>query len=448
MEIIIVGLSHKTAPVEIREKLSVPKTMMGAYLRHLLSLPGVQEGTIISTCNRVEVISVINQRSGEQELINFLAHLAQLPIGELDRYLYKLRNGEAIKHLFRVACSLDSMIIGEPQILGQVKEAYRFAVENKGAKLILNKLFHRAFFIAKRVRSETKIAHQAVSVSYAAVELAKKIMGDLKEKKALLIGAGEMSELAAKNLLSQGIKEILVTNRTYARAEELAAELRGRAIPFAEFPTQLKEVDIVISSTGSSHYIVHKEQVQGVIRSRRSRPMFFIDIAVPRDIDPQINEIDNVYLYDIDDLQNIVEANKEERKKEIEKAENIIQQGEERFQNWLRSLDVVPTILDLRQHLEKIRQGEFNKALSLWPDVSEEERQIIDLLTQSIINKIIHYPIAFLKTHNNKEQGKFYIDLVRRIFGLEKEENGQSFTKDTPPGHERESLSLKSGQDY
>lgn len=444
MEIVLVGLSHKTAPVEIREKLSVSKGLLSDFLKHLVSLPGVQEGTIISTCNRVEVISVINQEAGEQELINFLAKLAQLPVAELNRYLYKLKNVEAIKHLFRVASSLDSMIIGEPQILGQVKEAYRLAVENKVAKLILNKLFHRAFFVAKRVRTETKIANQAVSVSYAAIELARKIMGELNDKKALLIGAGEMSELAAKNLLSQGIKEILVTNRTYARAEELAAELHGRPIPFAEFPAYLKEVDIVISSTGSSHYIVHKNQVQGIIRDRRHKPMFFIDIAVPRDIDPEVNKIDNIYLYDIDDLQNVVEANKEERKMEIEKAEYLIQHGQETFLRWLKSLEVVPTILDLRQHLEKIRQEEFNKALSLWRDASVEERQIVDFLTQAIINKIVHHPISFLKNQNSQEQGKANIELFRKIFGLE-EDNDQAVSQDTPSGHKRKSLGLKSG---
>ncbi|MGQ9695174.1 MAG: glutamyl-tRNA reductase [Thermodesulfobacteriota bacterium] len=444
MDIIVVGLSHKTAPVEIREKLSVPKGLLNDYLKRLISLPGVQEGTIISTCNRVEIISVVNQGAGEHGLIDFLANVAQLPVAELGRYLYKLRNEEAVKHLFRVACSLDSMIIGEPQILGQVKEAYRLAVENKGAKLILNKLFHRAFFIAKRVRTETKIANQAVSVSYAAVELAKKIMGDLKDKKALLIGAGEMSELAAKNLLSQGIKEILVTNRTYVRAEELAAELRGRPIPFSEFPAQLKEVDVIISSTGSSHYIVHKDQVQSVMRARRHRPMFFIDIAVPRDVDPQVNEIDNIYVYDIDDLQNVVEENKEERKKEIIKAENIIQQGQVSFQNWLESLAVVPTILDLRQRLEKIRQEEINRTFSLLRNTSAVEQEIIDLLTKSIINKVIHHPIAFLKNQNNQEQGKFKIELFRKIFGLE-EDNDQAVFQDTPTGHKRKSLGLKSG---
>ncbi len=445
MEIILIGLSHKTAPVEIREKLSIPKTLLREYLKELVSLPGVQEGAIISTCNRVEIISVINQRMGEQVLINFLSSVAKLPGEELDRYLYKLRDEEAVKHLFRVASSLDSMIIGEPQILGQVKEAYRCAVESKVAKLILNKLFHRAFFVAKRVRTETKIASQAVSVSYAAVELAKKIMGDLKDKKALLIGAGEMSELAAKNLLSQGIKEILVTNRTHARAEELAAELHGRPIPFAEFFGHLKEVDIVISSTGSSHYVVHKDQVQSIIRARRHRPMFFIDSDLPRDIDPQINEIDNIYVYDIDDLQNVVEENKEERKKEIAKAESIVQQGESSFQKWLKSLEVVPTILDLRQRLEKIRQEEVNKTFSLLRNASAEEREIINLLTQSLINKIIHHPIAFLKKQDNQGQGKLHIELWRKIFGLEEDNDEQTVSQNSPSGHAGKSFGFKSG---
>ncbi len=445
MEIILIGLSHKTAPVEIREKLSVPKTLLREYLKQLVSLPGVQEGAIISTCNRFEVISVINQGIGEQELIDFLAGVAKLPGEELDRYLYKLKDEEAVKHIFRVASSLDSMIIGEPQILGQVKEAYRCAVENKVAKLILNKLFHRAFFVAKRVRTETKIANQAVSVSYAAVELAKKIMGDLKDKKALLIGAGEMSELAAKNLLSQGIKEILVTNRTYARAEELAAELHGRPIPFAEFLVHLKEVDIVISSTGSSHYVVHKDQVQSITRARRHRPMFFIDFAVPRDIDPQINEIDNIYVYDIDDLQNVVEENKEERKKEIAKAENIVQQGEGSFQKWLKSLEIVPTILDLRQRLEEIRQEEMSKTFSLLRNATAEEREIINLLTQSLINKIIHHPIAFLKRQDNQGQGKLNIELWRKIFGLEEDNDKQTVSQNSPSGHPGKSFGFKSG---
>lgn len=429
MEIVLVGLSHKTAPVEIREKLSLPKELYGNYLHELINLPGVQEGTIISTCNRVEVISVVNQgREGEEEIAAFLAKIAKLSPPELSPYLYTLKNEEAVSHLFRVAASLDSMVIGEPQILGQVKEAYRLAVENKTAKVILNKLFHRSFFVAKRVRSETKIANQAVSVSYAAVELAKKIMGDLNDQRVLLIGAGEMSELAAKNLLSQGVKEFLVTNRTYSRAVELAQSLGGQPIPFAEFPARLKEVDIIISSTGSTNYILGRDQVQGIIRSRKNKPMFFIDIAVPRDIDPQINELDNVYVYDIDDLQNVVEANKEERRKEIQKAEGLIRQGQESFLRWLKSLEVVPTILELRQRLEEIRQGELAEAISLWPQATENEKKVLDHLTQAIINKILHHPISFLKHQNmnKREQRKDYIEIVRKIFDLDQDGNDPS----------------------
>jgi glutamyl-tRNA reductase len=280
--------------------------------------------------------------------------------------------------------------------------------------------------VAKRVRTETKIASQAVSVSYAAVELAKKILGNLEDKRALLIGAGEMSELAARHLISQGVREILVTNRTPSRALELAQEFQGKAVPFEDFPTQLKNVDVILSSTGSTHYIIRKEQLHEVIRVRKNRPMFFIDIAVPRDVDPAINEIDNVYVYDIDDLQGIVESNKGERKKEVHKAEEIVTQGVEAFHRWLSGLEVVPTILALRNRLEELRQREVDKTLSLLKNASEEERKALDLLTHSIIKKILHHPISLLKHQENRAHGKLYVEMTRKIFHLDEEDNGQS----------------------
>jgi len=427
MEIVLIGLSHKTAPVEIREKFCIPREKVKEFLPQLAGVPGIREGMVLSTCNRLEVLGVVE--TGEKEIArieDLLAGIGEISAKELKPYLY-LRTGEdAVKHLFRVTSSLDSMVLGEPQILGQVKEAYSQAVESKVSGLILNKLFHRSFFVAKRVRTETKIASQAVSVSFAAVELAKKILGNLEDKRAMLIGAGEMSELAARHLVNQGVREILVTNRTHQRALDLAQAFQGQAVPFEDFPQQLKNVDIVLSSTGSTHYIIRKEQLTEVIRARKNRPMFFIDIAVPRDVDPAINEIDNVYVYDIDDLQGLVESNKEERKKQVQQAEEIVAQGVEAFQGWLRSLEVVPTILALRNRMEEIRKGEVDKALSLFKNVSDDERKALDLLTNSIINKILHHPISLLKHQESRDHGKSYIEMTRKIFRLDEEDNEPS----------------------
>jgi glutamyl-tRNA reductase len=424
MEIVLIGLSHKTAPVEVRERFFSPQEKGEGFLGRLMGLPVIREGLVLCTCNRMEVTAVVEGGDDwANRLRDFLAEAAGMMGSDLEPYLYVLRGEDAVKHIFRVTASMDSMILGEPQILGQVKEAYRQAAENKAAGLILNKLFHRSFFVAKRVRTETKMATQAVSVSFAAVELAKKIMGNLDDKRAMLIGAGEMSELSARHLISQGVREIWVTNRTASRAMDLAQELGGRAVPFQDFPPMLKEVDIVVSSTGSTHYIIHKEQLTGVIRARKNKPMFFIDIAVPRDVDPAINEIDNIYVYDIDDLQGVVESNKEERRKEIQKAEEIVEQGAESFKRWLSSLEVLPTILDLRQRLEKIRKEEMDKTLALLKNASEEEKKALNLMTQSIINKILHHPLSLLKHQGNRGQGELYVDMTRKIFHLDEEED-------------------------
>ena len=427
MEIVLIGLSHKTAPVEVRERFSIPQEQVKNFLGQLVALRGVQEGLILSTCNRMEVLVVMEGSDDWGDpLKDFLAGVAGMNRDDLAPYLYTLKGEDAVRHLFRVTASMDSMVLGEPQILGQVKEAYRQAVGSKAVGLVLNKLSHRSFFIAKRVRTETRMASQAVSVSFAAVELAKKIMGNLDDKRAMLIGTGEMSELAAKHLISHGVREIWVTNRTPTRAMEMAQELGGRAVPFEDFPQMLKDMDIVLSSTGSSHYIILKKQLAGVIRARKNKPMFFIDIAVPRDVDPTINELDNIYVYDIDDLQGVVESNIEERRKEVLKAEGIVHQGVEAFKDWLDSLEVVPTILDLRQRLEKIRQREVAKTLALLKNASEEEQKALDLLTQSIINKILHHPISLLKHQESREQGKLYVDITRKIFHLDEEEDEPS----------------------
>jgi glutamyl-tRNA reductase len=426
MEIILIGINHKTAPVEVREKCALSRDEMKSFLEEFTSFPGVQEGLVLSTCNRMEILFVSDCEAENLNKVKvLLSKFGGITLDQLTPHLYVYQGLNAVRHLFQVASSLDSMIIGEPQILGQVKEAYRQAVANKKTKLVLNKLLHRSFSIAKRVRTETKIAHQAVSVSFAAVELAQKILGDLEEKRILLVGAGDMCELAARHFLCQGVQEIWVTNRTLARAEELAREFQGKAIPFAEFPQVLREVDIVLSSTGSSHYIIGKHQVSEAMRSRKNRPMFFIDIAVPRDVEPAIHEMDNVYLYNIDDLEGVVESNREERKKEVEKAEAIIAQGVMDFNRWLKSLEVIPTIQALRQRMENICKQELEKTFPRLQGISEAQRQNLELMTQAIISKILHRPITLLKRGDREGHGKFYLEMTRKIFDLD-EDNGNS----------------------
>jgi glutamyl-tRNA reductase len=427
MEILLIGLSHKTAPVEIREKFCLTREGVSDFIRRMSGISGVQEGIVLSTCNRLEVLAVLDGNEDRVSAVRgLLGETGGMKVEELASYLYFYQGEAAVRHFFRVTSSLDSLVLGEPQILGQVKDAYGQAVDCKGTGLILNKLLHRAFFTAKRVRTETKIASQAVSVSFAAVELAKKILGELGDKRVLVIGAGEMSELAARHFLSQGVKEIFVANRTFSRAAELAGALKGETVPFEEIARHLHRMDIVLSSTGSSQYVVRREELAGVLKARKNRPMFFIDIAVPRDIDPRINEIDNAYVYDIDDLEGIVEANKEQRKKEVARAEAIIDEGVESFKQWLRGLDAVPTILALRGQAEEICRREVGKTLALMKDPSDEQRRLVEALANSIVNKILHHPISALKRQEEHGHGKTYTEVMRKMFRLdaEKEEEG------------------------
>ena len=429
MEIILIGLSHKTAPIEIREKFCLTKDGVAEILDRLRGISGIREGIVLSTCNRLEVVAAGEVGEAEEtDLRSLIAEMGRMRPEELAPYLYSHQGEEAVGHLFQVASSLDSMVLGEPQILGQLKEAYGQASDLQSTGLILNKLLHRSFFVAKRVRTETKIANQAVSVSFAAVELAKKILGELEDKRVLVIGAGEMSELATRHFISQGVKEIFVTNRTFSRAAELAEEFKGKAIPFEEFQRQLPKMDIILSSTGSNRYIVRREELTSVIRIRRNRPMFFIDIAVPRDIDPKINEIANVYVYDIDDLEGIVEVNKEERQKEVAKAQGIIAEGVKSFSQWQRGLEVVPTILALREQAEDVRRREVAKTLALMKNSSEENRKLLEMLTTSIVKKILHHPISILKHQEERGHGKRYTEMIRKIFHLDPEEEEEPVT--------------------
>ncbi|BCR03498.1 glutamyl-tRNA reductase [Desulfuromonas versatilis] len=419
MNIIVVGLSHKTAPVEIRERVAFAPTAMEKPLREMLALPAINEGVIVSTCNRVELYATSRDAAAAiMQLRGFMAGFHNLAPEELESHLYDLQGEEAIKHVFRVASSLDSMVIGEPQILGQIKTAYGYATEFKTAGLILNRFLHKAFSVAKRVRTETNIASNAVSVSFAAVELARKIFGTIDNKTVLLIGAGEMCELAARHFVNNGVSSVMVTNRTYERAVKLAEEFKGRAVHFEEFAESLHQADIVLTSTGAPNYVLGAKKVEEVIRRRKNKPMFFIDIAVPRDIDPKVNDIPNVYLYDVDDLQGVVQANLKERQKEARKAEAIIEQEIGQFYKWLGSLDVVPTIVSLRKKLEEIRRAELEKTFANLKDLGPKERKSIEALTGAIINKVLHEPTTVLKQSQNNGTGDGYVDAVRVLFGL------------------------------
>ncbi len=419
MDIIVVGLSHKTAPVEIREKVAFAPTAMAEPLQQMLALPAISEGLIVSTCNRVELYAVSKQADAAVvELKTFIAQYHQLKLSALEEHLYSFTGEDAIQHVLRVAASLDSMVVGEPQILGQIKTAYGYASEFQTAGTILNRFLHKAFSVAKRVRTETAIASNAVSVSFAAVELARKIFDSLDGKTVMLVGAGEMCELAAKHFMNNGISRVLVTNRTFSRAEKLAEEFSGQAIPFEEFQQHLHKVDIVLSSTGAPDYVLTAKALKAVSKARRYKPMFLIDIAVPRDIDPKANRIDNIYLYDVDDLQGVVEANIKERQKEAAKAELIVADEVCQFRSWLSSLEVKPTIVALRQQLEKIRRQELEKTLTGSLGFGEKERKAIDAMTSAIINKILHHPTNVLKMAGSNETSSQYVDAVRALFDL------------------------------
>jgi glutamyl-tRNA reductase len=420
MNIIVVGLSHKTAPVEIRERVAFAPTAMERPLKEMAALPGVTEAMIVSTCNRVELYATTRQaETGKLQLRNFLAGFHQLAPEALEPHLYEIEGEEAIRHVFRVAASLDSMVIGEPQILGQIKTAYGYATEFKTVGLILNRFLHKAFSVAKRVRTETEIASNAVSVSFAAVELARKIFGTLDGKSVMIIGAGEMCELAARHFLNNGVTSVVVTNRTFERAVKLAEEFNGRAVAFDDFPFHLHQVDIVLTSTGAPTFILGQKKVEEVMRQRKNKPMFFIDIAVPRDIDPKVNDVANVYLYDVDDLQGVVQANLKERQKEAKKAEGIIDQEIGQFHKWLGSLEVVPTIVSLRKRLEEIRRGEVEKTFGNLKDIGDRERKAIEAMTSAIVNKILHQPTTVLKQAQQEASGDLYVDAVRVLFALE-----------------------------
>jgi len=418
--IVLLGMNHKTAPVELREQLALSCQQHVSPLHLIPHLVHVDEVFFLSTCNRVEFVFTCQDRHDAILEVKALlqTYLGNLEGNLLDLHLYHYENLDAVRHLFRVSSSLDSMVVGEPQILGQIKEAYRKATECRTVRVILNRLLHKTFSVAKRVRSETMIGSHAVSISYAAVELARKIFGDLKDKRVLVVGAGEMAELAAEHFLAQGVRHMTVTNRTPERAFELARRFRADTIPFEHFVDDIRTMDIVLTSTGSPDPILRYHDVKSRMRERRNKPLFFIDIAVPRDVEAKINEIDNVYVYDIDDLQGIIELNREDRKREAEKAEYIISEEITKFHHWLNTLDVVPTIIALREKAELIRLYELQRTFSQLPDLSDKERQAIEVLTGSIVKKLLHDPILFLKKKANRDSKQLFVDYTQQLFKL------------------------------
>jgi glutamyl-tRNA reductase len=410
-------LNHKSAPVEVRERLAIPESRLPEACKRLSQHPGIEEGMIISTCNRVELIA--NVKNGNADLRSFLKEYFNIEPAVLDQHFYEYREQDAVRHVFRVASSLDSMVVGEPQILGQVKEAYATARAVGAVRAQLDQLFTRAFAVAKRVRTETAVGSSSVSIASVAVELAKKIFGNLKGKTVYLVGAGKMSELAARHLLAHGAASIFVANRTYDRAIRLAQKFDGQAIEFSRLYDTCDKADIVITSTGASHAIFRREHGEQFLSRRRNRPMFFIDIAVPRDVDAEMNKIDGIFVYDIDDLQQAVATHVADRRKEAEHAEDIVNSEVQKFHARLQTLDVVPTIVSLQDHLETIRQAEIDRVRGRLGTLSPDQEMAVEALTRGIINKVMHTPISALKTAAREPEATTVVDLVRRLFNLQ-----------------------------
>lgn len=423
MKLALAGLNHRTAPVEVRERFAFSAADVSRALDTLQRQPGLQEGLILSTCNRVEVTAILDDAAEPASVLSaFLATSHNLPADAIRPYLYLYQDNQAIRHLFRVASSLDSMVVGEPQILGQLKQAYTQARESGAVGTYLETVLTRAFNVAKRVRTETEIGQSAVSISYAAVELAREIFGSLNRRRVMIIGAGKMSEAAARHLQRGGASEILISNRTQQRAEEVAQIFGGKVIPYEQTLNRLPEVDIVITSSGAPHYILTRDSVRRAIEVRRNQPMFLIDIAVPRNIDPAVNELEHAFLYDIDDLQRIVDRNLRGRREVADEAERIVDQEVERLLARLRSRDVTPTIVSLQEQLEAVRRDVMSRYRPKLGPLTAEQEETLDALTRGIINKIAHGPISEMRRHASEQQGgesTEIVSFVRRMFRLE-----------------------------
>jgi glutamyl-tRNA reductase len=423
MNFLIKGLNHRSAPVDVRERFAVPEAMLPEALQRLSQYPGVEEGLIISTCNRVEFLA--RTRNGTADMDGFLAEFFRMTPDEIRKYTYEHREKQAVRHVFRVASSLDSMVVGEPQILGQVKEAYATARAVGTCVSQLDALLTRAFAVAKRVRNETQVGTSAVSVASVAVDLAKKIFGTLSGKSIYLVGAGKMCELAARHLLAHGAGRIYVANRTFERAVKLAEKFDGEAVPWEQLYDTVDHADVIISSTGAPGFIFHRRNGEAFLKHRKNRPMFFIDIAVPRDVDPAMNDLDGIFVYDVDDLQQVASTNMADRTREAQRAEQLVADEVERFVARMHTLDVVPTIVSLQEHLETIRQAEIDRVRGRLGSLTPEQEMAVEALSRGIVNKIMHTPIVTLKTAAREQSATTVVDTIRRVFGL-REENAKA----------------------
>ena len=418
MRFLVTGLNHKTAPVELRERLAFAKDALPDATRALLESPGVREAMILSTCNRVEL--VVSHNGTEPQLPRFLAEHFSLDRSVLEPHLYQYQDEEAVRHMFRVAASLDSMVVGEAQILGQVKQSWTLAREIGAVKGPLDKLLQGAFSAAKRVRTETEIGSSSVSIASVAVDLARRIFGSLDGKKILVIGAGKMSELAARHLMEHGAASMMVANRTYDRALRLAEQFLGHAIRWEDLQGRAHEADIIITSTGASEHIIGVEQAQQILHRRKNRPVFIVDIAVPRDVDPQINRLEGIFLYDIDDLQSVAVSNLVDRGREAERAEAIIVEETERFRRRIRTLDIAPVIVEAQATAEELRQAELHRSSKLLQSLSPEQQTALEQLTRGLMNKFMHLPLQAMKSAA-RDGDAAALETIRAMFGKETE---------------------------
>lgn len=433
MPLVLVGLSHRSAPVELRERVDFSRGDLAAAMSALAARVASGEGVIVSTCNRVEVYTESRQGGEDvREIVaGFVSDYHQVPREELDTHLYARTDAEAVRHLFRVAAGLDSLVVGEPQILGQVKDAYETATEQQVTGSTLNKLFHAAFAAAKRVRTETGLAEGAVSVSYAAVSLARKIFGRFEGLNVLILGAGEMAELTATHLKGQHVRSLVVTSRTLANAEALVREVGGAAVPWAQMPAALADADIVVTATGAAEPVLTRERIADVMRHRSHRPLFLIDIAVPRDVEAAAGDLEEVFVYNIDDLQAIVSENLARRAAELQLAEAIVSEEVDKFTAWLRSRTAVPTVVALRQRFETIRQAELKRLEPKLASLPPDARARVDEITRLIVEKLLLTPTEQLKA-SDEHMVSAYSEALGRLFSLAPAPDAQPARKDKP----------------
>jgi glutamyl-tRNA reductase len=425
MRLFVVGLSHRSAPVELRERVDFGRAGLERALAALMASGRVREGVVLSTCNRSEVYAALERDSDVESLTRFISDYHDIPHSEIAGHLYVHRGADAARHVFRVAAGLDSLVVGEPQVLGQVKAAYNLASDRGATGALINRLFHSAFGTGKRVRSETGLSEGAVSVSYAAVALAKKIFGTVKGRTVLIAGAGEMAKLTGVHLKAQEAGRIVIASRTTALAERLATELQGQAVPWSQLPEVLVAADVAVTATGSSIAVISRDLVQSVMRQRPHRPLFIIDIAVPRDVEPSAGDLEQVFLYNIDDLQQIVKDNLARRGAELSRAEAVVEEEALRFAHWLRSRDVIPTVVALRQRFEAIRRSELQRLDPKLAALPPEARARVDEVTRLIVEKLLVSPTERLKSLDDETMLAVYSEAISRVFSLAEETEGR-----------------------